>query len=562
MKKRLLAILCAVALLLPMAALPTVAATVNWTAESYWTDYELTNTPDYSFAVIGDIQAITEHDVDNGHHYTQVLFDWILNNKASRNIQYVFGLGDSINTITSYPEENYSTSTHNPAEWKIAGDQYARFKGKIPYLAVRGNHDDVEGYHKAICTTDYQNQMTGFFYDPSNPSASGNSMSNSYRKITIGNEKYLMLGLDYNIYNNAAVRSWANEVIAANPDHIVIVTLHAYYNSFGGMLNGNVGKPGTDKTDGEEWIDLEYFSATQLWNEIFSQHANIAAILCGHAEVDQPIIKTHTGKNGNDVLEILVNPQKADFDRQLDGIRRCGFVFMINVSNGGKTLEFEYISTVRERYTADYYNNSTKFHLKSFQSSSSVIKSVDVTLKPTLVSTQNTASTRISATNSGLRFKTQVSKETLNELVTKYGKSNVMVGTLIAPADKLGATELTHAFGTAGVNYIDVVANIDSPFASGNDTLTYAGTISNIKRANLGRDFVGRGYVAYRTSTNSAWVYTYSSSASTRSIDYVATAAMNDAKANYSMDALAILEQLTVQYWDGLVKDPFGKDPF
>ena len=797
MMKKLISMICVVTFLLAMMAFPVSAATTTWESESYWVDYELKNTPDYSFAVVGDIQAITEHDVDNGHRYTQVLFDWILNNRKSRNIQYVFGLGDSINTVTSYPEESYNTSEHNPAEWKIAGDQYARLNGVIPYLAVRGNHDDVEGYHSAICTTDYQKQMTGFFYDSTNPTASGNSMSNSYRKITIGEEKYLMLGLDYNIYNNSAVRNWANEVIAANPDYKVIVSIHAYLSSGGALLNTDIGEAGTNKNDGNEWTDFEYFSATQLWDGIFSKHANIAAILCGHVSVDQPVITTRTGNNGNKVIEILVDPQDTDEYRYLDGIRRCGFVFMINVSNNGNTFEFEYISTTRSALTDEYYNGSNAFHLKSFQNSSAVTQTVtakvqtitdfeplvkelgipsyvgeamttspkldgvvnereysyrkyydtdeligydssilqsgiteyiahdadyiyyavsmvqekdnlgfqfqfnplssfnifndktnlrntlfqrvsiqlryqsdgsvelfqaptwnysmsgtlpvvgkdltyaatktadnvktyeikiskdylaaynfcskeDIKVVPYMThqhstssiahnytqeevnaltalgatraelgsapafmileedpngietaitpETQETASTRISAEKSGLRFKTSILKADLEDLIYMLGAENISVGTLIAPTDKLGSKALTHEFGVSGKDYLDVKASIGTPFAEENGYLIYAGTISNIKRANLDRDFTAVGYISYVKKGVTYYIYT--DTPAVRNIDYVATAAMKDPKNDYSSNALKILEKLTVKYHTDIEKDPFVTDPF
>ncbi|MBO7250870.1 MAG: metallophosphoesterase [Clostridia bacterium] len=788
MKKRLLAIICAVALLIPVSVFPASAAT-NWASDSYWTNYTLKNKPDYSFAVLGDIQFLTSTDVDNGHHYTRLLFDWILNNKDSRNIQYVFGLGDTINTLTSWPEDGYSTSIHNPAEWELAANQFARFNGVIPYMVVRGNHDDEGGYHKYICTTDYKNQMSGFFYDSSQAAKDGNSMSNSFRKITIGGEKYLMLGLDYNIYNNSSVRNWANAVISANPDHTVIVSIHAYYTSGGALLDGNIGEAGTNKNDGNEWTDFEYFSATKLWNEIFSKHANIAAILCGHAAVDKPIVQTRTGNNGNKVIEILVNPQDNDEYRQLDGIKRCGFVLMLNFSNSGKTMEIEYISTIRQNYASEF-NNTNKFHLKSFQDSSSVIQTVTANstqttdwesvvkdlgipvyvgapmttspkldgvvdlgeysysnyhapdelleydssklqggvkefiahdadyiyyaisvvqdeddlalqwqfnpfasfgifndktdLKTTLfqrvcwqlryqsdgtikvfqsptwnydmvgtlpvidtdltfaaskteenvktyeirlskdylakynlcekedikvlpymthqhstsaiahnytqeevntlksygatraetgiaplfmifeedprdieytisISTQDKASVRISSENAGLRFKTSILKSDLEEFINKFGAANVSIGTLIAPTDKLGDKRLTHSSGIKGTDYVEVMAAVDQPFADTGDYLVYAGSLSRIKQSNLGRDFTAVGFIAYKDSTGTHYIY--SDFHSTRNIDYVAAAALKDTTTNYTSTQKSILEKLTLKYYEQLAKE-------
>ena len=562
MKKKLIAILCAAALLIPMALLPITAVSsgTQWTdAGGYWTNYTKKTTPDYSFAVIGDIQFITAPDVDYDTHFTRVLFDWIVNNKTSRNIQYVFGLGDSINTLSSWPEDGYNTSTHNPAEWNTAATQFARLTSAgIPYMVVRGNHDDEAGFHKYICTTDYKNQMSGFFYDESAPAKDGNSMSNSYRKITIGGTKYLMLGLDYNIYNNKAVRDWANSVISANPDHTVIITVHAYLTSSGGRLNGNVGEAGTNQSDGDEWTDFEYFSGTQLWNEIFSKHANIAAVMCGHASVDVPIIQTRTGTNGNDVIEILVDPQDCDEYRvNVDGGNRCGFVLMLNFSENGKKIECEYISTARIN------SGKTNAHLTAFQNKSYINQTVDVTLDTSVnCTTLDSASVRLSTTKTGLRFKTTVSNDELQDLINTYGKSNVAVGTIIAPTDKLGNKKLTHSFGIAGVNYIDVKADIDLPFANANGIRTYAGTISNIKQKNLDRDFTAVGYIAYRESAQSAWIYVYSDSSVSRSIDYVATAALNDSATYYTLEEREIMEKLTVKYHNDIIKDPFVVDPF
>lgn len=592
MKRRLIAILCAVAMLIPMAVLPLSAAEVlppqKWEGEEHWIDYTLKNTPDYSFAVLGDIQYLTAYDVDNNNTFTKLLFDWIIDKKDTKNIQYVFGLGDSINTLSSWSEDGYNTSVHNPAEWNIAGTQFARLTNAgIPYMVIRGNHDDESGFHTYICTEAYQNQIIkdangnevgGFYYDSTKAAKDGNSMSNAYRKITIGGTKYLMLGLDYNIYQNQAVRDWANSVISANPDYTVIASVHAYIGASGTLIDATIGEAGEKSEDPAESITVsEYFSGTQLWNEIFSKHANIAAVLCGHVALDVPVVQTRTGDNGNKVLEILVDPQDNDASRALGnynspdptsiaGDQRCGFVLMLNFSNGGKTIELEYISTMREHGSASYFNNSTKFHLASFQNNASLtMQSVDVTLEnPITCSTQGTASARISTEKSGLRFKTAIEEDDINYLIDTYGKSNVSVGTLIAPADNLGTTALTHAFGVSGKDYLDVVADIDKPYATENGTRIYAGSISNIKEKNIGKNFVGRGYIAYRTSESAAWTYIYSGSSCNRSVDFVASAALKDIakKDYYSMEAYVILEKLTVAYYTNLKKDPGVTDPF
>lgn len=337
MKKRLLSIVCIVALLLSMTAFPISAAAADWITQSPPSDV------DYSFAVLGDIQTLTWYDRRDGTDYVESMFDWILNNRESRKIEYVIGLGDTIETLSTWPESGYNTSVANPGEWSLSSAQFARLDGVIPYLVIRGNHDDEAGYHSYICTEDYKNQMNGFFYDPSKPAVYGNSMSNSYQKITVGGEKYLMLALDYDL--NDDIISWANAVIEANPDYKVIVSVHVYLASNGDFYQGRVGQPGVnDQNDGDPWHDFITFDGEALWNDLFSKHENVFMVLSGHVAITDPIVQTRTGDAGNKVTEILVDPQAYDEDDP------SGMVMMLNFIEGGNEIKIEYLSSIKNKH--------------------------------------------------------------------------------------------------------------------------------------------------------------------------------------------------------------------
>lgn len=144
--------------------------------------------------------------------------------------------------------------------------------------------------------------------------------------------------------------------------------------------------------------------------------------------------------------------------------------------------------------------------------------------------TQSIASARISA-SSGLRFKTSVDKSYIKMLQGVEGNT-VEVGTLIAPTDMLSGRALTHAIGTDGVNYIDVKANVNKPFASNNGVNTYAGSITNIKNENLGREFTAVGYIKVTNGANVT--YYYSDTSAARTISDVATAAIADVSSTYA----------------------------
>ena len=350
MKKRIIAIICTLALLIPMAALPTSAL-------ASWVTYAPPSDIDYSFAVFGDMQSITWTDNKKGTQYVKSAFDWILNNKNSRKIEYVFGLGDSVDTLTTYSTNVVQSNgkTQNVNEWIVVSDQFHRLDGVIPYTVVRGNHDDEGGYHKYICTEDYKAQMDGFFYDPSKPATLGNSMSNCFRKIEIGGTKYLMLAIDYNA--DDAVMAWANEVISSNPDYRVIASVHAYinggYSGGVGALDGssdpdyfykdNIGAANPDNT---QQINTP-FNGRALWEGIFAKHENMFMVLCGHDAIPTPVHYERIGNNGNTVIEILTDTSKYDVEKSTN--YGGNLMMLLNFREDTNELQIEYLSPSRSQ---------------------------------------------------------------------------------------------------------------------------------------------------------------------------------------------------------------------
>lgn len=329
-------------MLLSMTTLGTLSASA-----SEWFNKAPAQNVEYSFALVGDIQTLTEKDVIDGTDYVSSLFSWLVTAKNTRKIEYVFALGDTVDTLCTWPEAQYNTSVQNPNEWKLASAQIHRLDGVVPYMVVRGNHDDEAGYHKYICTDAYKAQMDEFFYDSSKAALGGNSMSNSYRKIEIGGVKYLMMALDFDL--NDDVVNWANEVISSNPDYRVIVSVHAYVKEHSLFIKEQIGQPGANnQTDGDKWHDWIDFDGEAMWNDIFSKHPNMFMVFCGHVAVDSPVTHVREGDNGNEVFQVLVDPQGNDHSTP------AGMVLLLNFKEGGNEIELEYFSTVKRQYYKGY----------------------------------------------------------------------------------------------------------------------------------------------------------------------------------------------------------------
>ena len=294
------------------------AAYKDWQPrDGFFYDKEPVTDFDYTFAVVGDIQMTTDHHPED-LHYT---YDWILENKDKKNIQYVMGLGDLTNGST---DDEYITATTQLDRVKAAG---------IPQTIVRGNHDRPAAFNTYITQEKYGACLGGKFgsYD--------STMRNTYRIMTIGGVKYMMLTLDF--YPTADMVSWACGVVEANPDCNVIVSTHGYFEStMQHSTNDAVYGTGGGK---------------YIYENLILKYENIVMVLCGHEYVYGPTYRMATGEHGNQIIQMMINPQRWE---ELDN-RSYGMIALFHFSNDGKTLQIEYLSTI----TGEYYQERFQFTL-------------------------------------------------------------------------------------------------------------------------------------------------------------------------------------------------------
>ena len=335
----------------------------------------------YSFAVVGDTQKVTINEINPDKNYGgsfDQIYDWILANQKSKNIQFAFHMGDV-------------TDNDKDAEWKIAMAGITQMDGKIPYNIARGNHDTGNNTIKYYTTSMYTSNVVageeyGFFDGRGITGYTQNTL-NAYQTITVGDVMYLMLSLDMGPC--AAVIEWANEVIEAHPYHNVIITTHSYlqgdYTSttYEGVdkypymdapkdCSATQYNPGekygqgsnqmydfrlnSHKNAGEAYL---YQDATYMLNNLVKKHSNISMVICGHECSEYIKQISATGDAGNNVLQFLVDGQ--DVDKALDaaGDGLAGLVAMFYFSEDGKSVTTEYYSTIRNQYLHDDKNTNT-----------------------------------------------------------------------------------------------------------------------------------------------------------------------------------------------------------
>ena len=302
------------------------------TTEKLWLDkneVEPVGDYDFSFAVIGDTQELSEDKPSAFSH----LYEWLVENKQSHKIEYVLGLGDI--TQKSYAHE-----------WEYAREQIYKLNGNIPYLLTRGNHDYnweengviTAGYNKTFNDGIYNKQLTGVMTE--------GDVSNAYRTINICGIDYLFLTLDFG--PNADMIAWADSVVAAHPNHRVIVITHGY-----------MYRDGTTLDDGDAYCASKYplrdrkaeqakkpsLDGDDMWTQFVSKHPNIQMVLSGHDPCQHVVYRQDKGEQGNTVTQMLIDPQGTDAFYEPSAM-----VAMFYFSDNGNRLTVRYYSVEHDRY--------------------------------------------------------------------------------------------------------------------------------------------------------------------------------------------------------------------
>jgi hypothetical protein len=213
--------------------------------------------------------------------------EWIAANAAERNIRLILHMGDITNNNT-------------PDQWQVAATSMKLLDGIVPYVLNLGNHDVSAGDG---LVRDRKSTMFNEWFEASNfPLLAGlfeeNRLDNSYHMISLGGVSYLILSLEY--APRDAVLDWANQVIAAHPDHKVIIVTHAYTNSRGQHVSF---------TYDEQAPEGAMNDGLDIWAKLVNKHANIFMVLSGHIGVPSIPRTVSLNSKGGGVYEMLTDYQ-------------------------------------------------------------------------------------------------------------------------------------------------------------------------------------------------------------------------------------------------------------
>ncbi len=285
----------------------------------------------FVFAVLGDTQDYSTFAPEVFEAQTQ----WLVDNRDALGLEFVVHVGDVVNA-------------NNEFEWMRADGALSILDGEVPYAILPGNHDMGAGGSANVRDTDLLNQFFpvsrfedtatfGGVYDQE-----PDRYDNNYHTFTAPDgTAWMVLSLEFGPRDD--VLRWANEVVAAHPDHRVIISTHDYlnfdqlrHNSFDVLGEGDprtsygIGDSVEGANDGDD-----------IWNKFVRKHPNISFVFGGHICGDGGGDLISYGDYGNPVHQILVNYQRCVSSVTRNGVNDTGYIrlFTVNPSDGSVVME-------------------------------------------------------------------------------------------------------------------------------------------------------------------------------------------------------------------------------
>ncbi|MGB6931204.1 MAG: carboxypeptidase regulatory-like domain-containing protein [Acidobacteriaceae bacterium] len=216
--------------------------------------------PDFSVVVLPDTQFYAQSYPQIFNQQTQ----WIVNNQANYNIQFVLGEGDVVNTA------------EQAVQWQSADAAVKLLdNANIPYVMAIGNHD----YGNEDPSTRDSSAFNSYFgparyaqyswYMGGYPSGTND---NFYTVFTVNGQQYLILALEF--VPQDATLVWAKSVLDANPDKEIIVLLHTFTFTDATRADqcDNDDIPATGNNQGED-----------VWQKLLINYPNLSLVLNGHS---------------------------------------------------------------------------------------------------------------------------------------------------------------------------------------------------------------------------------------------------------------------------------------
>ncbi len=220
-----------------------------------------------TFVLLPDTQGYAEKFPEILH--SQV--DWIVAHAGE--IDFVLQQGDL-------------TDDNNDEQWAVVQSAFSKLDGKVPYTLAPGNHDmgSKPGLVADTRNTDQFNRTFPCERMSRLPGYGGvleeGKMENSWYFLQKSKHAWMILTLEFGPRDS--VLHMASDLIAQNPDKIIILNTHSY------MYSDSTRQGGADKWRpqvygiGKDSLGNRVNDGEQLWTNLVKKHPGIRFVFSGH----------------------------------------------------------------------------------------------------------------------------------------------------------------------------------------------------------------------------------------------------------------------------------------
>ena len=315
---------------------------------------------EFTIAVIPDTQSYVDYRLlksDYSFHeiyYRQM--QYIVDNslKKGGTISYAIHLGDVVN--------NYS---YQLMEWIVSDAGFSLLDDIIPFMVIPGNHDYDESENlkespkQRIRDCKYFTTFFGpeskHFKDKEWYGGSYNGGMNSWQILSIGDEDFLILGLE--VEPSQDVLDWAQTILSLHKNPTIVCTHEFLSTEYDKNAPGNAAF----SFGGYRLLDGG-LNPKDIMDSFIKKHNQIFLVLCGHYAVgnDSENARTDLNENGNKVYSLLSDYQFRnsllnDKDKQkYKYYGGDGWLRLLTFDKERKSIHIQTYSTELKCYEKDF----------------------------------------------------------------------------------------------------------------------------------------------------------------------------------------------------------------
>lgn len=275
---------------------------------------------DFAIAVLPDTQEYTAARKGGKPEMLDAQIEWILANRASRNIVYVTTEGDISNDGNKIVTQ-WLRATN--AFFRMDDPARTGLPGGLPWSAVVGNHDTHAGGTILFNTFLGTNHFAGRSYYGGNYGANNDS---HYDLFSAGGQDFIVLALTMGAGSDTSLMRWANNVLRANVNRQAIVVTHS--------LLGPAAWPHPAPWTQE---GLQIFPA-------LTNNPNLFLMLCGHRHGEG---RRHEVLGNGQSVDIVL----SDYQRYTNGGN--GFMRLMEFSPRNQTIRVKTFSPWTKQWTTN-----------------------------------------------------------------------------------------------------------------------------------------------------------------------------------------------------------------